>query len=180
MTTRDGNSPVSPIGRIVLPQAAVALFSVSEPRLSPTIGADAGTKRSAPVGFRMTGRSGSVRPPLLLNSSIQIGARFIIRRVNRSISLVSLAASRGLRLEGGTSSAKHHSVSLKDYWRRCISSVKLIDHVAVGSFSTEAAGSAARRTSASPRKLTSGPNQKLVASGDRRHRKFRVFRSHRE
>src|SRR5262249_13801641 len=30
-------------------------------------------------------------------------------------------------------------------------------------FSTEAAGSAARPTSASPRKLTSGPDEKLVA-----------------
>ena len=34
-----------------------------------------------------------------------------------------------------------------------------------GSFSTEAADSAARPTSASPRKLTSGPNEKLVAMG---------------
>ena len=38
-------------------------------------------------------------------------------------------------------------------------------HVAVGSLSTEALGSAARPTSASPRKLTSGPNEKFVAMG---------------
>jgi hypothetical protein len=35
----------------------------------------------------------------------------------------------------------------------------------LGSFSTEALGSAARPTSASPRKLTSDPNEKLVAMG---------------
>ena len=34
-----------------------------------------------------------------------------------------------------------------------------------GSFATEAAKSAARPTSASARKLTSGPNEKLVAKG---------------
>ena len=34
-----------------------------------------------------------------------------------------------------------------------------------GSLSTEALGSAARPTSASPRKLTSGPNEKFVAMG---------------
>ena len=38
-------------------------------------------------------------------------------------------------------------------------------HVRVGSFSTEAANSAARPRSASPQKLTSGANEKLVAMG---------------
>ena len=43
--------------------------------------------------------------------------------------------------------------------------MSLLPDVSCGSFSTEAAGSAARPTSASPRKLTSGPNKKLVANG---------------
>ena len=38
-------------------------------------------------------------------------------------------------------------------------------HFAFGSLSTEAAGFAARPNSASPRKLTSGPSEKLVATG---------------
>ena len=38
-------------------------------------------------------------------------------------------------------------------------------YAGLGSCSTEAAGSAARLTSASPRNLTSGPNKKLVATG---------------
>jgi hypothetical protein len=45
-----------------------------------------------------------------------------------------------------------------------------------GSFSTEVADSAARPTSAVPRKLTSGPSEKLVAMGEKqthalRHRR---------
>ena len=40
-------------------------------------------------------------------------------------------------------------------------------HVCSGSFSTEAANSAARPTSASLRKLTSGPDEKLVAMGQK-------------
>ena len=45
------------------------------------------------------------------------------------------------------------------------------------SFATEAANSAARPTSASPRKLTSGPNEKLVARGPSCER-FRVVDFH--
>jgi hypothetical protein len=41
--------------------------------------------------------------------------------------------------------------------------------VRFGSFSTEAAGSAARSTSAWPQKLTSGPYKKLVAMGHLRN-----------
>ena len=50
----------------------------------------------------------------------------------------------------------------------CYHTLKLSKaNVRCGSFSTEAAGSAARPTSASPRKLTSGPYDKLVAMGQR-------------
>ena len=51
---------------------------------------------------------------------------------------------------------------------RPIEAFRVID-VAFGSFATEAAYSAVRRTSASSRKLTSGANEKLAAKAKNRH-----------